>query len=84
MNKRIFTIAAIAIMAVFSCLALTGCGVEDMDEETRKNLGFGLGMMILAASGLGFVISGRYFGRKRQRNARRNRNRSNTKKRKRR
>jgi hydrogenase/urease accessory protein HupE len=82
MIKRVFTIAAIACMALFACLALTGCGVEDMDEETRKTLGFALGMMIIAASGIGYFASGRYFGRKRQRRA--SRNRSNTKKRKRR
>ena len=79
MSKRTLAITVLAAIAAFSCFALTGCGIEDMDEESRKSLGFGLGIMILLASGLGYFISGQYFGRKRQR-ARRYRSRSNTKK----
>ena len=84
MFNRVLTIAAFVTLALASCLALTGCGTENMDEGARTSLGIALGVAIVAASTLGFAASGRHFGRKRQRNARRNRARSNSKKRKRR
>ena len=82
MDRRVFTVGIVTALAAFMCFALTGCGIEDMDDESRKNLGFGLGILILLASAAGYFLSGTYFGRKRQR-ARRYRSRSNTKKRKR-
>ena len=84
MSKRIICITAVAAMAAFACLGLTGCGIENMDEETRKSVGMGLGMLIILASGIGYFASGRYFGKKRQQAARRNKQRANSKKKKRR
>ncbi|MBE6470933.1 MAG: hypothetical protein E7000_04405 [Coriobacteriaceae bacterium] len=81
MNKRTARFAIVIAIAAFSCLALGGCGIQDMDEETRKSVGMGLGMLILVASGLGYFISGRYFGRKRQRSAQRKRQQSKKKRR---
>ena len=83
MNKRIASIAAIACLAVFSCLALAGCSTEGMDDGMRSNLGLALGILIIAASGLGFLVQGRYFGRKRHRNQQKNRRRAQQKKKKR-
>jgi len=78
MGKRIIAVVAIAAMAI-SCLALAGCGVENMDEDTRKSVGIAIGILIIAASGLGVFTSRQYFGRKRLRN--RSRRRSSSKKR---
>lgn len=80
MSKRIFHITVIAAIAAFACLGLTGCGIEDMDEDTRKSVGMGLGMLIILASGIGYFASGRYFGKKRQQAARRNKQRAQKKK----
>ena len=45
----------------------------------RKNIGLALGLMVIAASSVGFYASGRHFGRKRQQNARKNRQRAKQK-----
>ncbi|MDO4399767.1 MAG: hypothetical protein Q4D27_02320 [Coriobacteriia bacterium] len=81
MNKRIFIMSALAALALFSCLALSGCGIQDLDDETRKSVGFALGMLIIAASGIGFFASSRYYGKKRQKAARRNKQRAQQKRR---
>lgn len=81
MSKRIFALIAIAAITMVACFGLTGCGAEAMDEETRKSVGIGLGILIIAASGLGYVASSRHFGRKRQQAARRNAQRAKQKKR---
>lgn len=81
MTKRIITITAIAALALFACLALSGCGLENMDEKSRKDLGFALGIGILAASGIGYFISGQYFARKRKRSQIARKQRAKSKKR---
>jgi hypothetical protein len=81
MTKRIFAITAISALAVFACLALSGCGIENMDEKTRKDLGFAIGIGIVAASGIGYFVSGQYFARKRKRNERLRKQRTKGKKR---
>ena len=79
MSKRTLAVVAIAAITALSCLALTGCGVESMDEDTRKSVGIAIGILIIAASGLGVFTSRQYFGRKRLRNQ--SRKRSSSKKR---
>lgn len=81
MKKHTFALVAVAVLVALSCLALSGCGMDGMDEDLRKNVGLALGLMIIAASGLGFFASGRHFGRKRQQAARRNKQRAKSKKR---
>ena len=81
MRKHTSALIAIAAFMAFSCLALSGCGADGMDEDLRKNVGLALGLMVIAASGLGFYASGRHFGRKRQQAARKNKQRSKNKKR---
>lgn len=82
MTKRTFTIAAIAAMALFNCLALTGCA-DSMDEDTRKTVGLALGILIVAASGIGLLASNSRFKRNKNMRIRRYRSRSNTKSKKR-
>jgi hypothetical protein len=82
MAKRVITITAIAALTVFACLVLSGCGIENMDEKTRKDPCFAIGIGIVAASGIGYFISGQYFARKRKRNQAARKQRAKSKKRK--
>ena len=82
MTTRVFTIAAIATLALSACLALSGCA-DGMDEDTRKSVGLALGLIIVAASGIGLLATNSRFKQNKNRRIRQYRSRSNTKSRKR-
>ena len=81
MSKRLSTITTVIALAAFMCLGLTGCNTDGMDDGTRKTLGMAIGLMIIAASTLGFMASNRHYGNKRKQNARKNRQRAKQKRR---
>ncbi len=81
MNSRFASLVVAVLACACLCVPLAGCGVENLDDETRKSVGFGLGMLIIAASGIGFFASSRYYATKRRRAQQRKRQRANKKKR---
>ncbi len=80
MKRRFASLVAVLLVCVCVCATLSGCGIEQLDEETRKSVGFALGLLIIAASGIGFLASNRYYGRKRRRVQQRKRQHSKTRK----